>query len=33
MQKKMEEEIAEIKRIENEYRKVITNKELMMAKK
>jgi hypothetical protein len=29
----MEEDIAEIKRIENEYRKVITNKELMMAKK
>ena len=33
LQKKMEEDIAEIKRIENEYRKVITNKELMMAKK
>ena len=33
LQRKMEEDIQEIKRIENEYRKVIANKELMMAKK
>jgi len=33
IQKKCEEEVAEIKRIENEFRKVVQNKQIMAEKK